>query len=71
LVAIYTSMTHTWIPIILSKILSLLQATSLRERFYTQQQRLELLETAISDIARINANGSKDPLITGITDRLL
>jgi hypothetical protein len=64
-------MTHTWLPVLISKILSLLQATSLRERYYLQQQRIELLETAISDIARINSQGPQNPLIKGITDRLL
>jgi hypothetical protein len=51
-------MTHTWIPILISKLISLLQATTLRERYYTQQQRIEILETAIDDIERINANSS-------------
>jgi len=63
-------MTHTWLPILISKVLSLLQATTLRERYYLQQQRIEILETAIDDIARINSNGSNNPLIKGITDRI-
>jgi hypothetical protein len=49
---------------------SLFQATTLRDRYYTLEQRVELLETAIDDIARINSAGARDPLIKGITDRL-
>jgi hypothetical protein len=63
-------MPHIWLPILISRLLSLLQATTLRERYYLQQQRIELLETAMDDIARINANGTENPLIKGITDRL-
>jgi hypothetical protein len=50
-------------------LISLFQATSLRDRYYTLQERNTLLSTAIDDIARINSNGAKDPLIKGITDR--
>ena len=49
---------------------SLFQATSLRHRYYTLEQRVVILETAIADIARINSNGARDPLIMGITDRI-
>jgi hypothetical protein len=50
-------------------LISLFQATSLRDRYYTLQERNTLLSIAIDDIARINSNGAKDPLIKGITDR--
>lgn len=51
-------MLHSILPRLLSSILSLLQATTLRERYYLQQQRIEILEVAIEDIERINANSS-------------
>ena len=51
-------------------LVSLFQATTLRERYYTLEQRVIILETAIDDIARINSNNSCDPLIKGITDRI-
>jgi hypothetical protein len=60
-------MLHTLVPKLLSAILSVLQSTSLRNRVYAMEDRLDILETAIEDIERINAN-AKDPnqLITGI-----
>jgi hypothetical protein len=73
--ALYTSMnTHVWASKIISRILlaiiGALQATTLRERYYTLQERNTILETAIDDIARINRANSNDPLIKGITDRM-
>jgi hypothetical protein len=73
--ALYTSMnTHVWVSKIISRILlaiiGALQATTLRERYYTLQERNTILETAIDDIARINRANSNDPLIKGITDRM-
>lgn len=68
---LYTTMnTHLWIGRIIASILSLLQATTLRDRYYTALQRIELLETAIDDIGRINSQSSQNPLIQGIVDRL-
>jgi len=64
-------MTHTWIPVLISKLLSLLQATTLRERYYLQQQRIEILTVALDDIARINANSaSPNTLISNICSRI-
>ena len=58
---------HTLLPQLISRILSLLQASSLRDRYYTLEQRVEVLETAIDDIERINANSSPpNQLISGI-----
>ena len=58
---------HTWLPVLLSKTLSLIQATTLRERYYTLEQRVEILSVAIDDIQRINARSSQpDPLIERI-----
>jgi len=62
--------THVWITRIIMGMVSLFQATSLRHRYYTLEQRVVILETAIADIARINSNGARDPLIMGITDRI-
>jgi len=61
---------HIWLTRIIMGMVSLFQATTLRDRYYTLEQRVELLETAIDDIARINSAGARDPLIKGITDRL-
>ena len=51
-------------------LVSVFQATTLRDRYYTLEQRVIILETAIDDIARINRANSNDPLIKGITDRI-
>ena len=48
-------------------LVSLFQATSLRDRYYTLQQRCEILEVAMQDIERINANSATpNALISGI-----
>ena len=58
---------HTWLPVIISKLFSLMQATSLRERYYTLVNRVDILELAIEDIERINSNSATpNALITGI-----
>ena len=60
-------MLHTHLPRIISGILSLLQATKLRNRVYAMEDRLDILEVAIEDIERINANSSTpNPLISNI-----
>lgn len=60
-------MLHTHIPRIISGILSLLQATKLRNRVYAMEDRLDILEVAIEDIERINANSTvPNPLIASI-----
>ena len=41
---------------IIMMLVSWLDAANLRNRVYSQQQRIEILETAISDIDRINTN---------------
>ena len=67
-------MTHTWIPIIIARIISLLQATTLRDRYYTALNRIELLETALDDIARISGSrvdsSERHKLIVGIVTRI-
>ena len=62
--------THVWISRVIMAMVSLFQATTLRDRYYTLEQRVIILETAIDDIARINANSDNNQLIKGITDRL-
>ena len=67
-VTLYTSMnTHLWISRIITGILSILTASNLRNRVYTLEQRVTILEVAIEDISRINANSaSPNVLISGI-----
>jgi hypothetical protein len=47
----------------------------MRERYYLQQQRIEILETALEDILRISASrveqSDRHRLIKGICDRTL
>ena len=49
-------MLYTHIPRIVSGLLSILQATKLRNRVYAMEDRLDILEVAIEDIERINSN---------------
>lgn len=59
--------THDLIPRIVGAILSIAQAAKLRNRVYAMEDRLDILEVAIEDIARINANSpSPNPLITAV-----
>ena len=62
------------LPILLSKLLSLLQATTLRERYYLALNRIDTLDTAIDDIARISESTvdthERIRLIKGICDRV-
>ena len=55
-------------------LVSLFQATSLRDRYYTALNRIELLETAMDDIARISASrvdqSERHRLIVGIITRI-
>ena len=60
-------MLHTHIPRIISGILSLLQATKLRNRVYAMEDRLDILEVAMEDIERINSHSlNPNPLITNV-----
>ena len=62
-------MLHTLLPRLLSSLLSILQASTLRERYYLQQERISILETAIDDIDRINSNSSTpNALISNIVN---
>jgi hypothetical protein len=60
-------MLATHIPRLISAVLSLLQATNLRNRVYAMQDRLDILEVAIEDIKRINSNADNpNTLISSI-----
>ena len=62
---------HNYLPRLITGLLSLLQASSLRDRVYSQEQRIERLLVAIEDIERINANSANpNALISGICSRL-
>ena len=66
--------THIWLVKILAGLVSIFQASTLRDRYYTAQQRIEILETALDDIARISAsrvdNSERHRLIAGICSRV-
>ena len=58
---------HLIIPRIITALLSIFQAASLRDRLYQSEQRVEVLSLALEDIARINANSANpNALIAGI-----
>jgi len=60
-------MLYNHIPRLVSGLLSILQASKLRNRVYAMEDRLDILEVAIEDIERINSNSTHpNPLITSI-----
>ena len=65
--------THIWLSRVIFGLVSVIQASSLRDRYYLALSRIEILNTAIEDIARINAstqdNHERARLIGGICDR--
>lgn len=55
------------LPKLIGSLLSILQATSLRNRVYAMEDRLDILEVAVQDIERINSNArDPNPLISSI-----
>ena len=66
--------THIWLVKLLAGLVSIFQASTLRDRYYTALNRVEILETALDDIARISAsrveNSERLSLIKGICDRV-
>lgn len=59
--------THLWLSRIITGLISIFQASTLRDRYYTLEQRCEILSVAIEDIERINANSANpNALIAGI-----
>jgi hypothetical protein len=47
-------------------LLSWMDSANLRDKMYSQQQRIEILETALDDIDRVNAAGNRDSIIANI-----
>ena len=62
--------THVWLVKLITALISIFQASTLRDRYYTLQERVVILETAIEDIERINAHTGQDSLIQGICHRV-
>jgi len=66
--------THLWISRIIAGLVSIVQASSLRDRYYTALNRIEILETALEDIERISASrvdsSERHKLIKGICERV-
>lgn len=59
------------LPKLIGSLLSILQATSLRNRVYAMEDRLDILEVAIQDIERINLNArDPNPLVSSICDNV-
>ena len=57
---------------LVSAVLSVLQAITLRHRYYLQQSRIEVLETALEDCGRVNSHSSlPNPLIARIVESTL
>jgi len=50
--------THLWLSKLVTGLISIFQAASLRDRVYTALDRVELLETALADIERINSSSA-------------
>ena len=65
--------THIYIVKILAGLVSIFQASTLRDRYYSAVNRVEILETALEDIERISASrvdySERHRLIKGICDR--
>jgi hypothetical protein len=47
---------HVWLTRIITGLISFLDATNLRNRLYVTKDRVDTLEVALEDIARINAS---------------
>ena len=59
--------THLWLSKLITAVISVFQASTLRDRYYLLEQQYELLAVAIEDIERINANSSNpNQLISNI-----
>jgi hypothetical protein len=66
--------THVLLVKLITALISIFQAASLRDRYYSAQERITLLETAIDDILRISASrveqSERHKLIKGICERV-
>ena len=60
---------------LVSAVLSWLDSANLRNQMYSQRERIEILETALEDIDRINASTAsseqRQQLIAGVVDSTL
>lgn len=67
--------THIWLTRLIAGLISIIQASTLRERYYLLEQRCEILETALEDISRISASrvdsSERHQLIKGICDHTI
>ena len=67
-------MGYNWISTLIFRLISILQASTLRDRYYSAVNRIELLETALEDIERISASrvdqSERHRLIAGICSRV-
>jgi hypothetical protein len=65
--------THLWLSRILTGLISILQASTLRDRYYQALNRIETLEIALEDIERISASrvdsSERHRLIKNICER--
>ena len=66
--------THIYIVKILAGLVSIFQASTLRDRYYAAKNRVDILELAIEDIRRISASrvdsSERHKLIAGICERI-
>ena len=66
--------THVWLIKLITALISIFQASTLRDRYYLAQERITILETAIDDILRISAStvdsSERIKLIKGICARV-
>lgn len=54
-------------PRLVSMLMSIAQSANLRNRVYAMEDRLDILEVALEDIERINANSTTpNPLIVNV-----
>ena len=64
--------THIWLTKLIAGLISIVQASTLRDRYYQALNRIEILETALEDIRRISASRVKSSerhrLIKGICE---
>ena len=59
--------THEILARAIGAIMSIIQAAKLRNRVYAMEDRLDILEVAIEDIERMNANSpNPNPLVTTV-----
>lgn len=64
-------MLATHLPRIIAGILSIIQSSNLRNRVYAMEDRLDILEVAVEDIERMNANSENpNPLIAATCARV-